>query len=134
MNPARRTDWKTLEMPAETAHLEIDRVFTNDDFARLCFGVVPGSMEDKWFVFYERPWLNLHRSWTGECIYRVRFERRGGGVAIVETVVSRAGDPRAVPDPAGDARRLLDLFESIVRRNFRYGNVRLFPVLPVPPE
>ena len=43
-------------------------------------------MEDKWFEYFENNILYIHRSWTGICIYKVRFstDRR-----IEEVVVNR---------------------------------------------
>ena len=109
----------------ETAHLDLERVFTREDFARLCFGVVPRSMEDKWFVFFESPWLYLHRSWTGICVYQVRFAQSAAGVEIADVIANRQAGEGGELDASAEAHRLLFLLESIVRRNYRYANVRM---------
>jgi hypothetical protein len=132
MNPARRTDWKVIEMPATRAHLNVERVFAPEDFARLTFGVIPRSMEEKWFVFFESPWLYLHRSWSGECIYQIRFEQCPGGVGIAEAIARREVGGTGEHSAGGAAGRLMYLLESIVQRNHRYGNVRVFPGAPGP--
>lgn len=62
-------------------------------------------MEDKWFAFYEEPWLYLHRSWTGFGIYQVRFELTDGGHRVAEILVSR--DPRQYTSTDGDADALV---------------------------
>ena len=129
-NPARRTDWKTLDMPEATARLDVERVFSRDDFARLRFGVVPRSMEDKWFVFFESPWLHVHRSWTGSCVYQVRFIASAAGVEIAEAIANREAGQYGESDPDADARRLLSLLESVVQRNHRYANVRVLSDFP----
>ena len=52
-------------------------------------------MEDKWFIFYEEPWLYLHRSWTGAGIYGVRFQSDGAIVPAVESWASRDASYKA---------------------------------------
>src|SRR5689334_751037 len=117
MNPARRTDWKAIEMPATRAQLNFERVFSPEDFARLTFGVIPSSMEEKWFVFFESPWLYLHRSWTGECVYQIRFEQCPGGVGIAEAIARGEADGTGGHGAGVEAERLMYLLESIVQRN-----------------
>ena len=118
--PARREDWKTSEMPEAAVSLEVDRRYTPQEFARLRFGVVPRSMEEKWFVFYEAPWLYLHRSWTGLCVYQVRFEEEESGARVAEAIVNRDAMQYGGTSPAGDATALLYLLDSVIERNARY--------------
>jgi hypothetical protein len=60
-------------LPESRADLSFAESYTAGEFERIKRGVIPREMEDKWFVFYEEPWLYFHRSWTGACIYAVRF-------------------------------------------------------------
>lgn len=126
MTPARRSDWKALDMPDATAPLDAVRVLTPGELARLRLGVVPRAMEEKWFVYFEHPWLYLHRSWTGVCVYAVRFEEFTGGAVIAEAVANRAPGQYTETDPEADSQRLLALLDSVIRRNERYA--------PPPPE
>ena len=34
--------------------------------------------EDKWFIYWENDTLFFHRSWTGVCVYIVRFTSPAG--------------------------------------------------------
>jgi len=86
---ALRDDWKTTPLPAQRKVLALDRLYTPEEFNRIAAGVRPGGMECKWFIFHEEPWLYLHRSWTGFCIYQVRFEPMNGQYRVVEVLVSR---------------------------------------------
>lgn len=86
---ASRSDWKSTPLPAQRQLLTIDRTYSPEEFSRLREGRVPQVMEDKWFVFYEEPWLHLHRSWTGHCIYQVRFEVTANGARPIEVWVNR---------------------------------------------
>ncbi len=69
---AVRGDWKTTPLPAARAALAFARTYSFAEFAGIQAGLVPEEMEDKWFVFFEDPWLYLHRSWTGFCVFQVR--------------------------------------------------------------
>jgi hypothetical protein len=117
MEPARRTDWNIEPMSEAPVSLEVERTFTRDELASLCFGVVPRSMDEKWFVYFEDPWLYLHRSWTGVCVYQVRLERTDAGARISEALVSRDCVQQG-------AASLLFLLDSVLQRNARYRNVR----------
>lgn len=86
---ATRESWKTLPLPELQADLGFTASYTAEDFERIQRGLIPQEMEDKWFVFYEEPWLYLHRSWTGNCIYGVRFQTSDSEVAAIESWVSR---------------------------------------------
>jgi hypothetical protein len=68
MKLATRHDWKIEPMPEARAAIPYTRVFDPAEHARLIRGIVPEEMEDKWFVFYEAPWLWFHPSWTGFAI------------------------------------------------------------------
>ena len=85
---AVRGDWKIFSLPAEHDVLVIDRQYTSEEFCRISVGCIPKGMDDHWFIFYEDPWLYLHRSWTGLCIFQVRFESVNQGHRVVEVLVN----------------------------------------------
>jgi len=89
---ARRDSWKALPLPAARAPLGLEEAYTAEEFELIKGGLIPEAMEDKWFAFYEDPWLYLHRSWTGACIYGLRFQPSDTGAAVVESWVSRDSD------------------------------------------
>lgn len=86
MSIAKKTDWKTLDMPKETASFSLDISLTESEFSALKSGHIPCEMEDKWFVYFENNILYIHRSWTGICIYKVQFSADG---RIEKVVVNR---------------------------------------------
>jgi len=53
-------------------------------------------MKDKWFFFFEEPWLYLHRAWSGVCVYQVRFASVEQGAEVAEVLVNR--DPKQDPE------------------------------------
>ncbi|HKA35577.1 MAG TPA: hypothetical protein VKH43_02075 [Thermoanaerobaculia bacterium] len=79
-------------MPAENERIALERDYSIEEFDRLRAGLVPQEMEDRWFIYFEDPWLFLHRSWTGFCIYRVRFELSGTRARVAEVIVNRRQD------------------------------------------
>jgi len=86
---ATRGSWKILPLPTVRAKLGFAESYAADEFERVKRGLIPKKMEDKWFIFFEESWLYFHRSWTGPCIYAVRFEASATGASAVESWVSR---------------------------------------------
>ena len=111
--PAQRSDWMCTPMGERRATLAFERTYSGDEFVRLRNGVLPREMEDKWFVFYEEPWLYLHRSWTGICIYQVRFEDVRQGAHVVEAL--SAVDEKGHHMDGDLLGRLLDMWASPAR-------------------
>jgi hypothetical protein len=114
MEAAERASWKTQPMPDARARLAYTRAFDAAEHARLTRGIVPVQMEDKWFVFYEAPWLWFHRSWTGVAIYAVRLRVEEPGSAVEEAWVNRAPDQYRETDDSHDAAMLSFLIERIL--------------------
>lgn len=79
MSPAR------VELPLELR-------LTLDEFERVKQGNIPREMEDKWFIFQEDGWVYFHRSWTGHCIFQLRFEQMDNEVVLREAWATR--DPK----------------------------------------
>ena len=114
---ATRDDWKTTPLPAARASTTLDRTYTAAEFDCIRKGNVPQEMEDKWFAFYEEPWLYLHRSWTGFGIYEVRFEPTQDSACVAEVVVSRDADQYAGKDSTADALLLAVLLDGYAGRD-----------------
>jgi hypothetical protein len=117
--PAQASDWKTEPMPDVHVRLQLEGAFTDEAFRLIALGVIPGSMEDKWFVYYEPPWLNLYRSWTGYCIYRVRCDPGDGEVKVVEAIVNREPQQYSQADGEREVELLETLLLSIIERQAR---------------
>jgi len=114
--PAEPGDWKTLPMPEQHARLPFERTVDARQMAKLREGFVPSEQEDKWFVVYTDDALTFYRSWTGFCIYRVRFAARGvERFAVVEVTVNREPDQYRNVDDAADVRTLDSLIDSLLR-------------------
>lgn len=86
---ATRTSWKTEPMPTRKARIQLAFSCSLLEYQLIARGFVPQEMEDKWFVFLENDTLYCHRSWTGFCIYEVRFARQGNEYGAVDCWVNR---------------------------------------------
>lgn len=81
--PAKKGDWKTLDMPAENETFVLQRSFSEEQMTALRKGNIPEEMEDKWFWYMEGNTLYAHRSWTGFCVYIIEFSPDGNNKVTV---------------------------------------------------
>lgn len=75
MKKAQKSDWKTEEMLLETETFLMEIELSESEYELLQNGVIPHEMEDKWFIYFEEDTLYIHRSWTGFCIYILKFSK-----------------------------------------------------------
>lgn len=123
---ATRDDWKkTKPMPAACDAISLDRTYTPSEFAILKEGHIPTRMEDKWFAYYEEPFLYLHRSWSGVCIYQVRFEPVCQGSRVVEVLVNRDAEQYPGTDGCRDGGLAGVLMDGYAGRDTSKGWGRL---------
>jgi hypothetical protein len=92
---ARATSWNH-EPFKEGVALPYQAIFDTEEFDRLKMGLIPRQMEDKWFIYYEEPHLFLHRSWTGQSVYRLNLRNVLTGAEVTEALWSKElADARA---------------------------------------
>ncbi len=77
-------------------------------------GLVPQQMEDKWFIFWERDALYFHRSWTGHCIYVVRFVNEGDSCVMIEADVNRDPEQWTETSAERDAEMISYLIDVLL--------------------
>lgn len=113
MKTAKPSDWKTEPLPSKRTTIPLDRLFSPDQMKEIHRGLVPEEMEDKWFIYWKDDTLFFHRSWTGFCVYVVRFYPDAENCKMIRADVNR--DPRQYTETndAKDAETisfLIDLF------------------------
>lgn len=86
--PGSSTPWKR-EPFKEGVPIPYRMAFDNKQFSCLKEGLIPKQMEDKWFIYYDEPHLFLHRSWTGQPVYRVALKEAGNGAKVTEALLSK---------------------------------------------
>ena len=89
MKLAKPSDWKTEELPLKRTTIHLERTFSSQEMKRIQMGVIPEQMEDKWFIYWKDDGLFFHRSWTGYCIYVVRFVAKSDNFMMIEADVNR---------------------------------------------
>ncbi len=109
-----RDSWKRSDMPSWTAELPYEQSFSHDEFGRLSAGLLPRSMEDKWFVYVEENLLHLHRSWTGSCIYKVELKPEVTGYSVVRAIVNRDAAQYRETDDDYDSALLGFLIDNLL--------------------
>lgn len=104
-------------MTGPVVRIDMARTYSADEMTRLRDGFVPGGMDDKWFIVFHDGELAFHRSWTGECVFRMRLEILADGSArVVEVIASRDPASYTADDAAYDARLLGVLIEDLLLR------------------
>jgi hypothetical protein len=101
-------------MPELRARLALEARYSAAELARIRVRLVPGQMEDKWFIFLEGDWLSLYRSWTGYCLYHVRLQAVDDGVRVAEAWVNRDPQQYTSTDDAYDAVLLAFLIDRLL--------------------
>ena len=105
---AKKGDWTTKIMPEKTKTVQLNVGFTNDQMEKIKCGFIPEEMEDKWFIYYveEEESLYLHRSWTGFCVYVVKFKKIDGGCGAERAVVNDEPEQYKCSGSTEDEKRL----------------------------
>jgi len=112
--PPTSKSWKTKRFPVECARLKVERSFTAAEWAAMQRGSIPETMEDKWFIYEKNGRLSFHRSWTGVCIFQVRFREIAAGMEIAEAWVNRKTDQYSCADDRYDAGLVLWLIDVLL--------------------
>lgn len=112
---ALATSWKH-EPFGQGVELVFHATFNAAELARIEAGLVPRQMEDKWFIFYDAPYLHFHRSWTGLPVYRVKLDTNPHGAKVVEALLSQEQRAADAPDLNYHARLLDFLISNLLLR------------------
>ena len=116
MKPATPSDWKTVPLPEERTTIGLDRNFSLEELEQIKRGVIPVEMEDKWFIYWENDTLCFHRSWTGFCVYVVRFACDDEGATAVRADLNRDPEQYNNNDDQYDAEMIAYLVDVVLLR------------------
>lgn len=121
---ASATSWKR-EPINEGVPVPYQASFDREQLARLKAGLIPNRMEDKWFIYYEEPYLFLHRSWTGAAVFRLTLKDMANGADVTEALWAK--HLAEVSELSHEYQaRLLDFLVS----NLLLGQAKPFPMPP----
>lgn len=82
-------DWKTKPFGPCT-DIPYQASFTFEEGARLKKGLIPESMEDKWFIYFQNGTLYFHRSWIGLGVFKCELLETETGYDIQSAVIDKA--------------------------------------------
>ena len=114
MKTAKPTDWKTQTLPSKRTTIHLDRTFSSQEMKRICRGLVPKQMEDRWFIYWKDDTLFFHRSWTGYCIYVVHFVAEGGSFRMIKADVNRYPKQYGEASDERDAEMISELVDMLL--------------------
>jgi hypothetical protein len=80
--------WGLVPVQAPLAIPRPERLWSEDDWAKIQSGHESLDMDDKWLGFVENDCLYLHRSWTGRGIYEATFASVPAGWKIMNALVT----------------------------------------------
>lgn len=112
---ATATSWKRVPF-VEGARLGYSARFDEPQMHFIRAGLVPKEMEDKWFMYFEEPYLYLHRSWTGQPVFRLTLVPEAGGATVAEALWSMEFAKAAGADPEYQAQLLDFLVSNLLLR------------------
>ena len=113
---AKSTDWKTQPLPSKRITVRLDRAFSPRQMKLIRRGLVPRQMEDKWFIYWKDDTLFFHRSWTGYCVYIVRFVSESDSFKMIEADVNRDPKQYKVTSDERDAEMISYLIDVLLLR------------------
>lgn len=114
MSLATSSSWKMLAPPERREQLQFEAFFNDEEAAQMMEGLIPGSMDDKWFIHFSDGWLNFHRSWTGALIYSLRLNGSPAGVRVADSWVNREPEQYKETDIEYDRELLHFLIDALL--------------------
>lgn len=108
---ATKSSWKNSPLSTHREIIPFEGFYTDNEAVNICNGLVPESMDDKWFIYSENDWVYFHRSWTGHCIYKLKLDGASAGVRVTEAWVSR--DSSYYNSPGADAK--VEILSNLIR-------------------
>ena len=109
-----KEDWVTRPLPKERTEIALDLTYDERAMARIRKGIYPASMDDRWFAWFEGSTLRLHRSWTGFCIFEVRFERDGDRWRAASALANRSKKQYGNTDDDEDRKLVRGLIDDLL--------------------
>lgn len=110
-----QSDWQTKPLPRKHSTVALDRAFNAQEMSAIRSGLLPEEMEDKWFIYWSDDTLFFHRSWTGICIYVVRFEcEEQRGARMFEAAVNRSPGQYGETSDETDAQMISYLIDILL--------------------
>ena len=86
---ATKYSWITSKMPQNKIKLSINKKYSKEEYNKIKKGFIPQQMDDRWFIYFENQKLYFHRSWSGYCIYEIKFSKENEYYIITEGYLNK---------------------------------------------
>jgi len=111
---ATSSSWKNNPIPLKSDKLPFSAIYVDSDIEKIKYGYIPKDMEDKWFIYFDDNHLYFHRSWTGCCIFIVKFKDSHLKLEVIETLVNRDTSQYTSVDSQKDLELLITLINNML--------------------
>lgn len=75
--------------PKNFTKIKVERTYSSEEYQKISEGEHARSMDEKWNVDFEEPYLFIRRSWTGFCLFKIKIERVDDIYVVVEAFANR---------------------------------------------
>jgi len=111
---ATKESWKTFDMPKDKIDLSINHKYSKEEYNKIKQRFIPKIMEEKWFIYFENNKLYFHRSWTGLCVYELKFYKENEKYIISEGYlngeIADQGNIKGLKDEVNTVLTLIEMF------------------------
>lgn len=111
------TDWQIHPLPDRRTEFLAGFEYDDVEMASIRKGFLPIDMDEKWFIWFADDVLYLHRSWTGICVFEVRFEQADSGWRATSITVNRDEEQYGGTDDDDDHALVYDMIASHLLRD-----------------
>jgi hypothetical protein len=63
--------------------ITFEKSYSEDDSKIITQGFLAPTMDDKWDLIYKNEELDIHRSWTGIGLFKLKFENQDGRLNVI---------------------------------------------------
>jgi hypothetical protein len=119
--PTSRHSWQNIhDMPARHQQLRFSFSIRERDMRRLKYGFYPVDMVEKWFVYTEGSTTYFHRSWSGYCIFQIRFERIDLEYRAAEILVNREPRQFSIEDVSESIQIIQETLKGLFKITYNH--------------
>ena len=94
---AAKDSWKIHPMK-QPKKIKVSISLSKERYHKLKMGFIPKQQEDRWFIYFDKEWLHIHRAWSGFEIFKAKIIRHQNGYLINEFLVEQAPDKYSITD------------------------------------
>ena len=113
----KSNSWNIKPMPQKFATLDYVANFSQNEFELISKGFTPIEMEDKWVIVFNNNILSFYRSWSGYCIFQVKFTYEKNTYKIINTIVNRDPDEYKQSNKSHDEALINYLIKRILLKD-----------------